>query len=284
MAAASRRGARRPPRSATVVRRLPARRSATGPTVERRDRHGASVGFRDPCWGASSHASCWREADASTTVRVLPLPQSRPARGQGRRRGPTVADIGVRPPDAPLGRYGSTATCCGLRQRHPVSLSRAPPHARRAHRCRASFPHEGELLDQDGRARQPNEARAARAPAHLAFGRERAPLGQQGGLAVEGPREPTKAGPAGARRSSTRRATSQLVLPTVGDSSATSDGDTRPDILVAMDAAWLLRTARAQAGLSQRALAEAAGTSQSAVAAIESGRKQPTVATLERLL
>jgi transcriptional regulator with XRE-family HTH domain len=51
-----------------------------------------------------------------------------------------------------------------------------------------------------------------------------------------------------------------------------------------VDAAWLLRTARAQAGLSQRALAEAAGTSQSAVAAIESGRKQPTVATLERLL
>jgi transcriptional regulator with XRE-family HTH domain len=51
-----------------------------------------------------------------------------------------------------------------------------------------------------------------------------------------------------------------------------------------MDAARLLRTARAQAGLSQRALAEAAGTSQSAVAAIESGRKQPTVATLERLL
>lgn len=36
--------------------------------------------------------------------------------------------------------------------------------------------------------------------------------------------------------------------------------------------------------MSQRALARAAGTSQSAVAAIESGRKQPTVATLERLL
>jgi transcriptional regulator with XRE-family HTH domain len=39
----------------------------------------------------------------------------------------------------------------------------------------------------------------------------------------------------------------------------------------------------APAGLSQRGLAEAARTSQSAVAAIESGRKQPTVATLERL-
>ena len=51
-----------------------------------------------------------------------------------------------------------------------------------------------------------------------------------------------------------------------------------------MDAASLLRTARSRAGLSQRALAAAAGTSQSAVAAIEAGRKQPTVATLERLL
>ncbi len=51
-----------------------------------------------------------------------------------------------------------------------------------------------------------------------------------------------------------------------------------------MDAASLLRSARIRAGLSQRGLAEAARTSQSAVAAIESGRKQPTVATLERLL
>ena len=51
-----------------------------------------------------------------------------------------------------------------------------------------------------------------------------------------------------------------------------------------MDAAALLVRARTRAGLSQRALAEAARTSQSAVAAIESGRKQPTVATLERLL
>lgn len=51
-----------------------------------------------------------------------------------------------------------------------------------------------------------------------------------------------------------------------------------------MDAAALLRTSRTRAGLSQRALAEAAGTSQSAIAAIETGRKQPTVATLERLL
>ena len=51
-----------------------------------------------------------------------------------------------------------------------------------------------------------------------------------------------------------------------------------------MDAAELLLSARTRAGLSQRALAETARTSQSAVAAIESGRKQPTVATLERLL
>lgn len=51
-----------------------------------------------------------------------------------------------------------------------------------------------------------------------------------------------------------------------------------------MDAALLLRTARTRAGLTQRALAAAAGTSQSAVAAIESGSKQPAVATLERLL
>ena len=51
-----------------------------------------------------------------------------------------------------------------------------------------------------------------------------------------------------------------------------------------MDAASLLRIARTHAGLSQRALAAAAGTSQSAVAAIEAGHKQPTVATLERLL
>jgi transcriptional regulator with XRE-family HTH domain len=51
-----------------------------------------------------------------------------------------------------------------------------------------------------------------------------------------------------------------------------------------MDAATLLRTARHDAGLSQRALAAASGTSQPAVAAIEAGRKQPTAATLDRLL
>lgn len=51
-----------------------------------------------------------------------------------------------------------------------------------------------------------------------------------------------------------------------------------------MDAAQLLRSARGHAGLTQRSLAAAAGTSQAAVAAIESGRKQPSVATLDRLL
>jgi transcriptional regulator with XRE-family HTH domain len=46
----------------------------------------------------------------------------------------------------------------------------------------------------------------------------------------------------------------------------------------------LVRTARTRAGLTQRALAVRAGTSQAAVAAIESGRKAPTYPTLERLL
>lgn len=51
-----------------------------------------------------------------------------------------------------------------------------------------------------------------------------------------------------------------------------------------MDAALLLRDARRRAGLSQRVLAERAGTSQSAIAAIESGRRDPSVGTLDRLL
>lgn len=45
----------------------------------------------------------------------------------------------------------------------------------------------------------------------------------------------------------------------------------------------LLRVRR-RAGLSQRALANRAGTSQATVSAYESGRKQPSVAVLERLL
>lgn len=51
-----------------------------------------------------------------------------------------------------------------------------------------------------------------------------------------------------------------------------------------LSAAELLRTARARAGLSQRALAVRAGTTQSVVARIERGQTSPTWDTLERLL
>ncbi|MDX1567599.1 MAG: helix-turn-helix domain-containing protein [Longimicrobiales bacterium] len=51
-----------------------------------------------------------------------------------------------------------------------------------------------------------------------------------------------------------------------------------------IDAADLLRSARARAGLSQRDLAHRAGTSQSVVARIELGQTSPTVSTLNRLL
>src|SRR5262245_58653184 len=50
-----------------------------------------------------------------------------------------------------------------------------------------------------------------------------------------------------------------------------------------MTAGSLIRSARQQQGLSQSELARRAGTSQSAVARIESGRTSPTVETLERL-
>lgn len=46
----------------------------------------------------------------------------------------------------------------------------------------------------------------------------------------------------------------------------------------------LVREARQRAGLSQRALAARAGTSQSVVARIEQGRTDPSTATLARLL
>lgn len=49
-------------------------------------------------------------------------------------------------------------------------------------------------------------------------------------------------------------------------------------------AAELLRQARTRAGLSQRALAERAGTAQSVVARIENGQSSPTWETLQRLL
>ena len=51
-----------------------------------------------------------------------------------------------------------------------------------------------------------------------------------------------------------------------------------------LNPAALLKEARRRAGLGQRALAERAGTSQSVVARIESGRTDPSSATLLRLL
>ena len=49
-------------------------------------------------------------------------------------------------------------------------------------------------------------------------------------------------------------------------------------------AATLLHEARTRAGLSQRALARRAGTTQSVVARIEGGQTSPTWQTLDRLL
>lgn len=51
-----------------------------------------------------------------------------------------------------------------------------------------------------------------------------------------------------------------------------------------MNPAELLKTARSRSGLSQRSLAERAGTSQSVVARIELGETSPTWDTLVRLL
>jgi transcriptional regulator with XRE-family HTH domain len=51
-----------------------------------------------------------------------------------------------------------------------------------------------------------------------------------------------------------------------------------------MDVASTLREARRRAGLTQAELAQRAGTSQATISAYESGRKQPSVATLSRLL
>lgn len=49
-------------------------------------------------------------------------------------------------------------------------------------------------------------------------------------------------------------------------------------------AANLIKLARHDAGLSQRELARAAGTSQGAIAAYESGRRSPTLETLARIV
>jgi transcriptional regulator with XRE-family HTH domain len=46
----------------------------------------------------------------------------------------------------------------------------------------------------------------------------------------------------------------------------------------------LVREARAQAGLSQRALAERAGVAQSEIARIENGRQEPSFPRLQQLL
>lgn len=51
-----------------------------------------------------------------------------------------------------------------------------------------------------------------------------------------------------------------------------------------MDVAQEIVAARRGAGMSQRELARRAATSQSTLSAYESGRKQPSAATLDRLL
>ena len=51
-----------------------------------------------------------------------------------------------------------------------------------------------------------------------------------------------------------------------------------------MNAGDAIRRARIEAGLTQHALAARAGTSQATISAYESGRKQPSVETLERVL
>ncbi|MGH9195663.1 MAG: helix-turn-helix transcriptional regulator [Acidimicrobiia bacterium] len=49
-------------------------------------------------------------------------------------------------------------------------------------------------------------------------------------------------------------------------------------------AAGLIRTARGRANLTQSHLAELAGVAQQTVSAYETGRKEPTLPTLQRLL
>ena len=51
-----------------------------------------------------------------------------------------------------------------------------------------------------------------------------------------------------------------------------------------MDAGDAIKRARLHAGLTQHALAARAGTSQATISAYESGRKSPSVETLDRLL
>ena len=49
-------------------------------------------------------------------------------------------------------------------------------------------------------------------------------------------------------------------------------------------AAGLVRTARARAGLTQAALAGLTGVTQQAISAYETGRKEPTLPTLQRMI
>ncbi|TML42262.1 MAG: helix-turn-helix transcriptional regulator [Actinobacteria bacterium] len=49
-------------------------------------------------------------------------------------------------------------------------------------------------------------------------------------------------------------------------------------------ASALLLLAREQAGLSQRELAERAGVTQSEIARIESGKREPSIPTIQRIL
>jgi uncharacterized protein len=51
-----------------------------------------------------------------------------------------------------------------------------------------------------------------------------------------------------------------------------------------MDAPSIIKRARARVGITQSELADRAGTSQSAVAAYESGAKSPSVRTLDRIV
>jgi len=51
-----------------------------------------------------------------------------------------------------------------------------------------------------------------------------------------------------------------------------------------VDASALIRQDRSRAGLTQAQLARAAGTSQSTIAAYESGAKSPSVRTLDRIV
>jgi transcriptional regulator with XRE-family HTH domain len=51
-----------------------------------------------------------------------------------------------------------------------------------------------------------------------------------------------------------------------------------------MEASVLIRTARHRAGLTIRDLAALSGTSHSAIAAYESGAKEPRVSTLDRVM